>query len=126
LTCRPRKHVQTWRKLGRAFLLVFRELHGNDIPYLNEQGKEITERGEFDIFSKERIRTLIRELRILPCVELDLAAEPVRPLTFRSRHSRVLEHHDLVGRFLYDPHYFDRLPRDSYDETLQRAIKISL
>jgi hypothetical protein len=62
LTCRPRKRVQTWRKLERAFLLVFRELHGNDIPYLNKQGKEITERGEFDIFSKERIRTLIREL----------------------------------------------------------------
>ena len=61
LTCRPRKHVQTWVKLERALLLEFRELFG-EAPRCNTHGKGIAESNEFDLFSRQRVRRIIEDL----------------------------------------------------------------
>lgn len=61
VTCRPKQNVKTWTKLERAFLLAFREMHG-DVPEFNVQGKNIVETDEFKYFSRERLREILREL----------------------------------------------------------------
>jgi hypothetical protein len=62
VTCVPRKHVQTWRKLERALLLVFRKEYGEP-PWCNTQGKGLRERDEFTYFRRSRIRSILDELR---------------------------------------------------------------
>ncbi len=61
VTCRPKQRVKTWVKLERAFLLVFREMHGR-VPEFNIQGKNIVQTDEFRYFSRGRLRDVLREL----------------------------------------------------------------
>src|SRR5947209_1040596 len=42
VSCTPRQHVKTWRKLERALLLTFRDLYGT-VPLCNTQGKKMRE-----------------------------------------------------------------------------------
>lgn len=61
ITCRPRQRVKMWRKLERALLLEFRSRFG-EVPRCNSQGKGFTESGEFDLFSRERVRKVVLAL----------------------------------------------------------------
>lgn len=60
VTCAPRQHVKTWRKLERALLLVFREKYG-EVPKLNKQGVGIKEVDEFTYFARSRIVTILED-----------------------------------------------------------------
>ncbi len=61
ITCRPRRNLKTWRILERALLLQFREIYG-EIPAANTQGKNITEKNEFKVFSRRRIHRILEDL----------------------------------------------------------------
>ncbi|QOZ25663.1 hypothetical protein XH93_20155 [Bradyrhizobium sp. CCBAU 51753] len=61
ITCQPRRNLMTWRILERALLLQFREQYG-EIPAANTQGKNISERGEFRVFSRNRIQRVLEDL----------------------------------------------------------------
>ena len=60
VTCAPRQHVKTWRKMERALLLVFREKYG-EVPKLNKQGVGIKEVDEFTYFAHSRIVTILED-----------------------------------------------------------------
>jgi len=62
VTCQPRRHVRTWRKLERALLLAFKEHYG-EVPWCNTHGKRMRERDEFDYFSRARVLSIVKELR---------------------------------------------------------------
>lgn len=59
VTCGVRQNVQTWAKLERALLLVFREMYG-EIPRCNAQTP--TESDEFRYFKRERIKDILNTL----------------------------------------------------------------
>ena len=61
ITCTPRQGIETWRKLERALLLVFREAYGEP-PMWNVHGKRMKERDEFRYFRKRRLEQLLEEL----------------------------------------------------------------
>lgn len=61
ITCRPRQHVKTWRKLERALLLVFKEIYG-EVPRCNTHGKNIVETDEFRYFARARIKRILDDL----------------------------------------------------------------
>jgi hypothetical protein len=61
ITCRPRQRVKTWIKLERALLLAFRERYGS-VPKCNIQGKGISEKDEFDYFTKSRLNRILEDL----------------------------------------------------------------
>jgi len=61
VTSRPRQRVKTWKKLERAMLLAFREMFG-EVPKHNVHGKNITEVDEFDLFARERVKEVLRQL----------------------------------------------------------------
>ena len=61
VTCSPRRNVQSWKKLERALMLMFRETYG-EIPRCNVQGSRIKEADEFDYFSRERIARILEDL----------------------------------------------------------------
>lgn len=61
VTCRPRQNVRTWHKLERALILAFREVYG-DVPKFNTQGKRMKTDGEFDLFAKSRLKTVLEDL----------------------------------------------------------------
>lgn len=57
--CAPRQNVQTWKKLERSCLLVFREIYGEK-PLLNTHGVGLVATDEFGYFNKDRIGEFIR------------------------------------------------------------------
>ena len=61
ITCKRRPNVETWVKLERALLLVFREIYG-EVPAFNLQGRKIKEIDEFDYFKREKLRKMLTEL----------------------------------------------------------------
>jgi hypothetical protein len=61
VTCGRRQHVKAWHKLERALLLTFREIY-EQIPLCNGHGEGLTDAGEFDLFSKKRLRDVIEDL----------------------------------------------------------------
>jgi hypothetical protein len=50
-----------WRKLERAFILAFLEEYG-DPPKLNSQGTKFRRTNEFELFSEEAVKGIIRGL----------------------------------------------------------------
>ncbi len=46
ITCKPRQNVDTWKKLERALLLLFRAEYGR-VPMKNTAGKNVKELDEF-------------------------------------------------------------------------------
>lgn len=61
LSCKGRRGAKTWKKLERALLLRFHEVHG-DVPIRNKQGKRMQERDEFQYFTRDRLDKVLREL----------------------------------------------------------------
>jgi len=61
VTCRPRRNVQTWKKLERAMLLTFRCEYGA-VPECNSTGKKMKETDEFKYFARDAVRNVIRKL----------------------------------------------------------------
>ena len=61
VTCKGRQRVRTWRKLERAMLLAFREMYGEP-PKYNVHGKAMREIAEFDLFARERIKEILRQV----------------------------------------------------------------
>jgi hypothetical protein len=61
VTCKPRKHVETWKKLERAVLLKFRERFGV-VPKCNSIGKKMKETDEFKYFGNTAVKKLIEKL----------------------------------------------------------------
>lgn len=63
VTCSVRQGVRTWRKLERAFLLLFKDKYGS-VPYCNTAGvgKNFVETNEFDFFARKRIRDILDNL----------------------------------------------------------------
>ena len=59
VTCGVRQNVQTWAKLERALLLVFREMYG-EMPRCNAQVPR--ESDEFRYFKRERIKGILKTL----------------------------------------------------------------
>ncbi len=60
LTWATGRDVGTAKVLERAFLLRFREFHG-EIPILNKQGTGMRERDEFDFFRRIAVDRVIRQ-----------------------------------------------------------------
>jgi hypothetical protein len=61
VTCRPRRNVETWRKLERAMLLKFREAFG-EVPKCNSVGKKMKTTDEFRYFGNAGVKNVIDEL----------------------------------------------------------------
>ena len=61
LTCAPRRAVETWKKLERALLLLFRQRYG-DLPKCNTVGKRVRPDDEFDYFRRDRLERLLDQL----------------------------------------------------------------
>jgi len=61
LTCRNRQNVKMWFALERALIVTFREEFG-EIPHCNIKGKSMQANRVFEIFARERVRRLIRNL----------------------------------------------------------------
>jgi hypothetical protein len=61
LTCKARRGVETWRKLERALLVVFRELYG-EVPRCNRQGSRMKPRDVFKYFRHPRVRRVIEDM----------------------------------------------------------------
>lgn len=61
ITCSARRRVRTWEKLERALLLTFREVFG-ELPMCNSRGSRMQSRDEFEYFSRERLKAVVREL----------------------------------------------------------------
>lgn len=58
VTCKSRQGVKTWHKLERAMLLSFRSEFGQ-VPLCNQHGRRISEKDEFEYFTRSRIRDII-------------------------------------------------------------------
>jgi len=58
VTCKPRRNVQTWRKLESALLLTFKHWYG-DVPIGNIAGKRRSFRDELEYFSESRLRAIL-------------------------------------------------------------------
>lgn len=50
-----------WRKLERALLIAFRQRYGN-IPEENTQGRNFIETDEFEMFSRDRVMEILRDI----------------------------------------------------------------
>jgi hypothetical protein len=61
VTCGPRKGVKTWHELERALLMTFRGIY-EDVPLCNGTGHGLSERDEFQLFSRKRLRDVIEDL----------------------------------------------------------------
>jgi hypothetical protein len=61
VSCQPRQNVQTWRKLERALLLVFKERYGEP-PLCNTHGRRMRERDEFRYVQWRRIEGILDDL----------------------------------------------------------------
>jgi hypothetical protein len=61
VTCKSVPRIETWRKLERALLIMFRELYGQP-PLFNRHGGGIQEEDEFTYFTRERIRNVLEDL----------------------------------------------------------------
>ena len=61
VTCGPRRHVRSWRRLERAFLIRFRERYG-EVPYCNATGAGMVEKREFELFARSRIDAILEDL----------------------------------------------------------------
>jgi hypothetical protein len=61
VTCAPRKHVASWKKLERALLQAFKHEYGA-VPVFNSQGKGMRETDEYEYFSREAVRKCILAL----------------------------------------------------------------
>ena len=61
VTSTPRKHVKSWHKLERALLLMFKDMFG-EVPSCNTQGKNVKWSGEKELFSVQRLRTVLEDL----------------------------------------------------------------
>ena len=61
VTCQPRRHVKSWKKLERAMLLAFRAEYGA-VPVCNSHGKKIREGDEYSYFSRDAVRKRMQEL----------------------------------------------------------------
>jgi len=61
VTCAARPGVETWPKLERALLVVFKELYG-EVPRCNMQGARMKPRDVFDYFKPSRVRRVIEDL----------------------------------------------------------------
>jgi hypothetical protein len=61
VTCKPRRKVETWKKLERAMLLKFREAFG-EVPECNSKGKKMKESDEFRYFGSAGVKKVIDKL----------------------------------------------------------------
>jgi hypothetical protein len=61
ITCKSLPRVDTWRKLERALLLTFRDLHGEQ-PLCNRHGAGLQEEDEFSYFARERVLNVLEDL----------------------------------------------------------------
>jgi hypothetical protein len=61
VTCKPRRNVETWKKLERALLLKFRERFG-EVPKCNSHGKNMKAKDEFRIFGEGGVNNVIEEI----------------------------------------------------------------
>jgi len=61
VTCTPRRRVKTWHKLERALLLMFKDMF-DEVPICNTQGKNFKWSGEREMFSVQRLRTVLEDL----------------------------------------------------------------
>src|SRR5208283_4910309 len=61
VTCTPRKHIKSWRKLERALLLQFKKMLG-EVPRCNVQGKGMRWTNESDFFRLNRQSDVIDDL----------------------------------------------------------------
>ena len=61
LTCAPRPNVETWKKLERAMLLVFRHKY-REVPKCNKIGKNTRFRDEGKYFRLDRLEHLLEEM----------------------------------------------------------------
>lgn len=61
LTCAPRQAVETWKKLERALLLLFRQRYGS-LPKCNKVGKRVRPHDEFDYFKRDGLESLLEQL----------------------------------------------------------------
>jgi hypothetical protein len=61
ITCGPRQGIKSWKMLERALILGFRAEFG-EVPKCNSHGKKMKETREFEVFSRDRIRQVIRDL----------------------------------------------------------------
>jgi hypothetical protein len=61
VTCKPRQHVFTWKKLERALLLKFKERFG-EVPWCNTHGKNMKVTNEFRYFAAAGVTNVIEDL----------------------------------------------------------------
>jgi hypothetical protein len=61
LTTSSRQNIKSWRMLERALLLEFRAIYG-EVPKCNVAGKGISERSEFKLFARDRVRQILKDL----------------------------------------------------------------
>jgi hypothetical protein len=61
VTCKPRRGVETWKKLERAMLLKFREAFGV-VPKCNSIGKKMKASDEFKYFGNSSVKKEIEKL----------------------------------------------------------------
>src|SRR6266571_3883545 len=58
VTCTGKQKVDSWRKLERGLLLVFRETYGL-VPRSNSHGKSMKWTDELKYFTRDRLKTVI-------------------------------------------------------------------
>lgn len=62
ITSRGKPGAQAWwKKLERALLIAFRQRYG-DIPEENTQGRNFIETDEFDMFSRDKVMEILRDI----------------------------------------------------------------
>jgi hypothetical protein len=61
VTCTPRQHIESWRKLENALLLTFKDAFG-EVPLCNVKGKRQNWGAEKELFRYTRLKTVIEDL----------------------------------------------------------------
>jgi hypothetical protein len=61
VSSQARQRVETWKKLERALLLVFKEKFG-EVPHCNSHGRGMRPRDEFEYFQRARIVRVLEDL----------------------------------------------------------------
>ena len=61
ITCEGRSNVKSWKKLERALIIKFSELH-REPPFYNKQGIRMQRRDEFEYFSESKIHKILKDL----------------------------------------------------------------
>jgi len=61
ITCKPRGHIETWKKLELGLLIAFHERFGT-VPRFNQAGKRMQRTDVADYFQWTRLANIIDEL----------------------------------------------------------------